>query len=65
MSARVTIVANAILAVLHKDIAQSVPNSNIPFFGNPQTKALAAAPALAGECAAAAIAALDSLKAST
>ena len=52
MSTRVTAAANAILAVLKKDIAQSVP---FMF----QSKVLAAAPALAGECADAAIKAID------
>lgn len=58
MTTRVTIAANAILAVLKKDIA-----TNVPFMF--QGKVLAAAPGLAGECADAAIRALDSIKAST
>ncbi len=55
---RTTAAANAILAVLKKDIA-----ANVPYMF--QGKVLAAAPSLAGECADAAVKAIDSLKAST
>jgi hypothetical protein len=55
---RTTVAANAILAVLRKDIAANVPM----FF---QAKVLAAAPGLSGECADAVIKALDAMKPST
>ena len=58
MTTRTTVAANAILAVLKKDIA-----ANVPFMF--QGKVLAAAPGLAGECADAAVRAIDAMKAST
>lgn len=48
--------ANAILAVLKKDINEEVPS----FF---EAKVLAIAPALAGECAKAGVDALDAFRA--
>ena len=50
-----TAAANAILAILKKDIIANVPNLDIPFQGNPQHRALGFAPALSGECAKAAV----------
>ncbi len=58
MTTRVTAAANAIAAIMHKNIIDHVPY----MFQGPAQQAV---PALAGECANAALIAADAVKAST